>query len=69
MAEKKERKAPTRKDPKLYAHVVEYGSEALGIKGMNIPPRPMFGRTLDDYLPKFQEKVNKAQAAILAAWS
>jgi len=64
MAEKKERKAPIRKDPKIYAGVVEYGWPEK-----NIPARPMFGRTLDDYLPKFQEKVNKAQAAILAAWS
>ena len=64
MAEKKERKAPIRKDPKIYTHTIEYGYAPK-----NIPPRPLFGRTLDDYLPKFQEKVNKAQAAILAAWS
>ena len=63
MTENRTRKTPTAKDPKIYAYAVEYGLEEK-----NIPPRPLFGRTLDDYEEIFKEKVLKAQALILSAW-
>jgi len=69
MADEKVRKEPKIEDPRVYAHIVEFGSEELGISGMNIPSRPLFGWSLEDFENAFQKKVDKVQVAILAAWS
>jgi hypothetical protein len=58
------RKPPKVKDPKEYIYAIE-----KGYSPSNIPPRPLFGRSLEDYERTFKSKVEKARTAILAAWS
>jgi len=56
-----EKKKPKPKDPTIYAYALEYG---FG----NIPARPLFGNTLEDYKPTFKDKVKNCRSIILAAW-
>lgn len=56
-------KAPKIKDPKIYTRYVEYG-----VTQMNIPSRPLFGNTLEDFQSTFRIIVTKARFKILEAW-
>ncbi|MFA5397742.1 MAG: hypothetical protein WC346_17165 [Methanogenium sp.] len=56
-----DKKKPKPKDPRIYAYALEYG---FG----NIPPRPLFGNTLEEYTPTFKEKVKSCRSIILTAW-
>jgi len=57
------RKVPVVRDPKKYAHAVELGSSHN-----NIPPRPLFGKTLQEYRSVFVNKIDKVRKAILDVW-
>jgi hypothetical protein len=63
MARTKRRKKPVPKDPKIYGYAVEYGYPPK-----DIPARPLFGNTLNDYKETFAKKVLRARGLILAAW-
>jgi len=56
------RKRPTAKDPNLYVHALEFGSE-------HIPSRPLFARSMKDFKIKHEELLKKSMKRILAAWS
>lgn len=60
----KERKAKSIRDPRKYAYAIE-----RGLSEKNIPARPLFQKTLDEYFPTLQKKIEKVQGLILAAWS
>lgn len=58
------RKVPIVKDPKIYAAAIEFGNKAQGIEG-----RPLFTRTLEDFKPTVQQKVNAIRKKFKDAWS
>ena len=57
------RKIPIVRDPKIYGWAVE-----RGYVPKKIPPRPLFGMSLQDFQKKFIDKVTKARMAILSEW-
>lgn len=58
------RKVPIVKDPAVYAAAVEFGNKAQNIEG-----RPLFRKTLEDFKPVVQQKVNDIRKKFKDAWS
>jgi len=52
------------KDPNEYAWAVE-----KGYSPRNIPKRPLFGRTLKEFRPRYKALYDETYKSIRAAWS
>ena len=63
MAKKSKEKVVSTVNPIYYAHVVEFGFPAR-----NIPARPLFAKTLEEYVAEFDKKMIKLIEDLRKEW-